>query len=204
MSGVRLELQSHAADVQGWLAAKAGVADVQARPERSEVERQLQRRPERAELSQMQDEAARRQAEAAREAREARAELSERAAALERRLESLASEVREGLAAAATKQAVELKLSGKLSAEEVVAQISKSRDEDAAALEAKADAAALHAACEQLEAQLQEAAASWCGPRATPACGTGRATSPVASQRAGAARCAGRRHWAAGSTPRSI
>ena len=47
MSNARLEVQAQAAEVQGALAAKASCADMEARVERGEMERQLQRRPER-------------------------------------------------------------------------------------------------------------------------------------------------------------
>ncbi len=46
MNNVRLDTQSHAAEMQGSLAAKASCADVEARVERGEMERQLQRRPD--------------------------------------------------------------------------------------------------------------------------------------------------------------
>ena len=96
VSNARLDAQSHAAEVQGSLAAKASCADVEACVERGEMERQLQRRPERAEVEAALGDAGRRQAEAAQAAREAKADLEARAERLERQLESLAAELRAG------------------------------------------------------------------------------------------------------------
>ena len=96
MSNARLDAHSHAAEVQGSLAAKASCADVEACVERGEMERQLQRRPERAEVEAALGDAGRRQAEAAQAAREAKADLEARAERLERQLESLAAELRAG------------------------------------------------------------------------------------------------------------
>lgn len=71
--------------MQASLTGKASVAEVEARVDREELDRQLQRRPERAEVE-------RARAEGAEQARAARAALDARAERLERRVESLDEE----------------------------------------------------------------------------------------------------------------
>jgi len=142
VSSARLDVQAHAAEVHGCLAGKASLADVEARVERGEMERQLQRRPERAEVEAALGDTARRQAEAAQGAREAKADLEAAAERLERQLESLTEEVR-GLSSSLVGSGEDL---------------ARSASEAAAALALKADAVALEAACGDLEARLGEKA----------------------------------------------
>lgn len=161
VAAARGELQAHAADVQGWLAAKASAAELQARPDRAEFERQLERRPERAEVAQAHDELSRRHDEARQAAHEAQLEAQQRAAALEGALEGLRSELDAGLRAAATADELHAALQQHPSTAQMDAALEKLGAAAAARAELKADATALQARADELDAKLGAATAEW-------------------------------------------